>query len=57
MESAIAVAAIAPGRRKARSPDTSLWMNLFILALPVLMVIALAALGVWLVTVGGRSRT
>jgi hypothetical protein len=32
-------------------------MNLFILALPVLVVIGLAALGLWLVTIGGRSRT
>jgi hypothetical protein len=51
------VAAAAKERRKARPHDASLWMNLFMLALPVLVVIALIALGVWLVTIGGRSRT
>jgi hypothetical protein len=43
-------------RRKARSCDAGLWMNLFIVALPVLLVIALAALGLWLLTTGGRTR-
>jgi hypothetical protein len=49
-------AAALEKRRTANSCDTSLWMNLFIVALPVLLLIALGALGLWLLTTGGRTR-
>jgi hypothetical protein len=48
-------AVVIETRRKA-SCDAGIWMNLLIIALPVLLVIALAALGIWLVTTGGRTR-
>jgi hypothetical protein len=49
-------AAILVKRPAAKSCDASLWMNLFIVALPVLIVIALGALALWLLTTGGRTR-
>jgi hypothetical protein len=48
--------AAAIDRRRRASCDAGLWMNLFLFALPLLAVVALAVLGLWLVTNGGRTR-